>query len=315
MRARKIVALAAALLLAMGLVPVSAMAASASVIVSDNQVNATNVMYTFNFTSATTIAAGSAQFVVYMPNQDLSSVTAADVWTNNLSDVSAIYIDDTAKKVSVDFTGGLAAGTIVTVTVGKVTNQAAAGATMFTLETVSGGAPVESATAGVTYVDPGGIQNIVRVAKSMELAIGGPKQYVYAVNPVSQKSIIYTGNTISVKTNASSYTVAVKVDKQLQRADAMPFPDFPGTAAAPAAWGATDIGFGYTVSGPNADAKWGGGANYAKFSTAGDVVMSSDTPTGDTAHQVTVGYKLAVNYSVRAGEYSNTISFVVTPTY
>lgn len=326
MKSRFLALFMATLLLAAVISPSVALAGAATDTLSNNVVSEANVTHTVRLTTAVTVEAAVYQpnkVIVTLLGQNLSAVTPLDVWTNNIPGVGSITVDAAAYAVTVPFTGGIGAGTEIVVQIAKVTNQATAGNTNVTIDIQrdTTGTPTyvstDSGSATVTYVD-NVIQNQVRVAKSMEVTISGPRTYTYAVDPVSRRSVTEPGNTITVKTNADSYTVTLKVDNQMKRgADpSVTIPAFAGTFAAPAPWGSNDTGFGYTLSGANAAnaASWTG-PKYAGFSTTGDAIMSSNAPTGDVGHTVTVGYKLAINYSVKAGTYSNTITYVITPVY
>jgi len=221
--------------------------------------------------------------------------------------------------VAGSFTGALNPDDTATVQVNKIANQASAGNATMAAETQAHDGTayrtVESAQATVTYADGGGVQVQAIVARSLEFAFSGPKSYVLVADPVSRRDVRFGDNALTVKTNADSYVVTVAADHNLRRADGAEIPAFSATAASPADWaGGSSVGLAYTVSGANADPKWGGGTKYAGITAAGSEVLAGSA-TGDAGHAVTVSYRLGVDYSVKAGTYSNTVRFVVTPTY
>jgi hypothetical protein len=74
--------------------------------------------------------------------------------------------------------------------------------------------------------------------------------------------------------------------------------------------------WGYTVSGTGAtiDAAFSG-TKYAGYVAAGEQVASRTNATGGTADTINIANRAAIDYSVPAVVYSDTITYTVTPNY
>ena len=74
--------------------------------------------------------------------------------------------------------------------------------------------------------------------------------------------------------------------------------------------------YGYTVTGTGAsiDGAFSGG-KYAGFVNAGEQVASRAGATGGTADTISVATRVAVDFSVQAAVYTDTITYTVTPNY
>ena len=74
--------------------------------------------------------------------------------------------------------------------------------------------------------------------------------------------------------------------------------------------------FGYTVTGTGAtiDAAFSG-SKYAGYTAAGEQIASRATSTGGTADTITITNRVAIDYSIPAVVYTDTITYTVTPNY
>jgi hypothetical protein len=79
---------------------------------------------------------------------------------------------------------------------------------------------------------------------------------------------------------------------------------------------------GYTVTGTGVgdagfavNAAFSGGAHYAGYRNAGDVVALSTTATGATANTLAVTDQTAIDYATASGTYTDTITYTATPNY
>ncbi len=143
--------------------------------------------------------------------------------------------------------------------------------------------------------------------------------------------------SVSVSTNASSgYVVTVEEDDQLRTGAAVEIPD--GTCDGACThisetdWttAATNNGFGYCMEDTAGDgastADTGGGTNgcddadtffklfaaNSESEVAQNILRSTSTASGDSAD---IGYRLSIPGDQAAGTYTNTLTFVATPTF
>lgn len=253
---------------------------------------------------------------ISLPGQDLSGVTPAGIWTAGLAGVGTPSVNEASSSVTIPFTGELAPGSLVTVEIDGLTNQSGEGTVTVSARTEKYGGSgyvavdVLEGTAGFTS---GEIAVSARVARVMEVAVGGSKQHVYHLDPATVTESADKFNTINVQTNSDSFVVVLKEDHPL-RAGTVEIGGFGNTASNPGAWSGQS-GFGYTVSGPSATGKWQDAFSsplYAGLTTAGEPVLAGGP---GEAYEITLNWKLRVNYGLPPGEYSNVVQVVVTPTY
>jgi hypothetical protein len=74
-------------------------------------------------------------------------------------------------------------------------------------------------------------------------------------------------------------------------------------------WGSTVSGTGATI-----DAAFSG-TKYAGYVAAGEQVASRTNATGGTADTINIANRAAIDYSVPAVVYTDTITYTVTPNY
>ena len=310
------IVLALALILAFSSYPGKTKAAALTVsdIVSNNQISATSVTHTVAFTTVTALTADSANKITV--NLAGSTITAntADVWTDGIDTPGTPTFATTI--ITIPFSTALAAGTLVTIVIDGNTNPATAGDQTTTAKTYQGPTPteVDTGTDTVTYVSGAATQN-VKVGKALELTITGGATHQYIVDPVTNKTDT-NSNTLTVRTNADSYTLKTKVNQQLTKS-AFTIAKWTGTNAAPTVPSASDVYFGYNVSGTNKPTQFTDATYYAGFETTdtAETVMSDDEATGNTAQTITVTYKVSVDWTIEAGDYTAITTYTVAPIY
>jgi hypothetical protein len=90
-----------------------------------------------------------------------------------------------------------------------------------------------------------------------------------------------------------------------------------GTVATPLAWGAA-TGFGITMSGATANAKWSNGTKYAPISTSDSTLnattgLNPDFAT-DEVTSLNVGYRITAPSTQFVGTYAATVTYTIVPT-
>lgn len=116
-----------------------------------------------------------------------------------------------------------------------------------------------------------------------------------------------------VRTNASSYSLSVQQDTNLQ-SGANTIAPVSGTIAAPATWTeGTTKGLGFTLLGaPTLDSKWGSGAKYAAFPTTATTFYSTSSHSPGVIDVINARLKLDIAGTQATGAYSNNITYTGT---
>ncbi len=306
--------LALALVLVFSGYPNKAKAAALTVtdIVSNDQISATSVTHTVAFTTVTALAAAANEITVDLPGSTITASTG-DVWSNGIDTPGTPTFASTT--ITIPFSTALAASTLVTIVIDGNTNPASAGGQDTEVKTWLGPTPTETDTGTdtVTYVSGDVTQN-VKVGKALEFTITGGTTHQYIVDPLTNKTDT-NSNTLTVRTNADSYSLKTKVSQQLTKSS-FTIPKWTGTNAAPTVPSASDVYFGYNISGTDKPSQFTDTTYYAGFETTDtEEVMSSSEATGNTADTITATYEVSVDWTTEAGDYTATTTFTVTPTY
>lgn len=124
---------------------------------------------------------------------------------------------------------------------------------------------------------------------------------------------------LTVQTNANSgytLTVADNAAGLVSAASGSPtIADVSANKAGSVTWpGAPAYGYTVTATGATADAAFSG-SKYAGYTSAGEVVATHNSSTGGSADTITITNRVAINYTVPATTYTDTITYTVTPNY
>ena len=314
-RLRLLAPIAGLFVLAAPILPAGA-ASTLLVTVGNTQSSATPVEDTTNFTTSTSIAANSTnpnQIVLTLNGQNLSSVTAADVWTNNIPGVGTPTVS--GNTVTIPFTGALGAGVDAEITVDNISNGSAGTYTdSVSSQDYSGGSyvNVDTATTNVT-ISSNSVSATVRVGQALEFILQGPTSFALSVDPVNHPTDQETNlNTITVNDNAASASIGVN-DTGLTTGTVSYPENFTGTASSPAAWTTSPAGFGYSLDGTNAPSGFNSGSYWAAFSKTTENIATLTGP--QQGWTVNVSYRAVDDWTVQDGIYTDTIKFIVTPTW
>ncbi len=134
----------------------------------------------------------------------------------------------------------------------------------------------------------------------------------------SSKSTILTTSTNAY----NGYVVNARESAVLTAAGFGTIANYAGTNSAPTTWSGT--GFGYTtddsnLTGGTADRFTNGGPKYAGFTTSspGDPVADHPGPilTAISSEVFNIGYRVTVSNTQPAAKYTNTVLYIVVPSY
>lgn len=284
--------------------------------VTNNQAAATNVDYVYSFRTATAGTIKTITFVV--SGAGLGGTPAIAVaygigaGTVARSGQTITYTVTTAVAVAngipiyIDFSGltNPAAGSFTT----AITTQAAVPTT------------IDNITPGpaVTFAANNTAKTIV-IAKSLTFTLD-TTAFTLTMDPglpalADQSQVI----NLTVLTNANSgYTLSVSdLATHLQSA-ATGNPTIPQASTGKATsviWpGAPRTGYTVTGTGATIDANFTG-SKYAGYTTAGEQIASRLGPTGAIADTIAITDRTAIDYSVQATTFTDTLTYTVTPNY
>ena len=74
-------------------------------------------------------------------------------------------------------------------------------------------------------------------------------------------------------------------------------------------WGYTVTGTGATIDPAFSSSK------YAGYASGGETIATRTNATGGTADTINIANRVAIDYSVASGVYSDTVTYTVTPNY
>jgi len=124
---------------------------------------------------------------------------------------------------------------------------------------------------------------------------------------------------ITVQTNANSgYTLAVADSATGLQSSATGNPVIAKVSTGKATsvtWpGAAKWGYTVTGTGATVDAGFSG-SKYAGYTSAGETIATRAGSTGGTADTISISSRVAIDYSVASGIYTDTLTYTVTPNY
>jgi len=285
--------------------------------VSNNQISATNVSYSYSFKTATT---GSIKTITF-------AVSGA-----NLAGTPVIV-----KNFGVPAGTVARAGQTITYTVTTPVSVAAGLPIYLEFSGMTNGSPVGPYTTNITTanVTPATIDGPT-TSSTVTLAATST-----AVNVAVDKSLTFTLDTpsfqlamdpslaaladqtqvigLTVLTNANSgYTLTVNDNATGLQSSGTGNPTIARASVGKAnslAWpGASRFGYTVTSTGATADTAFAS-TKYAGYTSAGEQIASHAGPTGGTADTITITNRVAIDYSTATGDYSDTVTYTVTPNY
>jgi len=301
-------------------VPVAANAAALTNLswtVSNNQISATNVTYSYSFKTATAGTIGKILFTV-----SGAGLAGAPVIVKTYG-IGAGTVARAGQVITYTVTApvAVAAGIPIYVELSGNTNSGTAGAytTSITTQTAAS-ATIDGPTAtGAVTLATNNTAVTVTLAKSLTFTLDMPA-FELDMDPslpalADQSQVI----GLTVQTNANSgYTLVVNDNAAglISAATGTPvIPDVSVNKAASVTWpGAPAYGYTVTATGATADAAFSG-TKYAGYVAAGEQVASRATATGGTADTITITDRVAINYAVQATTFTDTITYTATPNY
>jgi hypothetical protein len=285
-------------------------------VASNNQVGATGVSYSYSFTTATTGTIKTITFAVS------GSGLAGTPTINRNYGIGAGTVSRSGQTITYTVTSAISvtAGIPIYIEFGGLTNTSTAGSYTTTITTqTSAPATIDTGTTPSVTMGANNTAVTVSIAKSLTFAVNNTA-FELDMDPSLPALADQTANVgITVQTNANSgYTLSVADNASGLQSSSTGNPTIAKVSAGKASsvtWpGAPN--WGYTVSGTGAtiDPAFSG-SKFAGYTSGGETIASRTGPTGGTADSITIANRVAINYAVAAGVYTDTLTYTVTPNY
>jgi len=284
--------------------------------VSNNQVGATNVKYSYAFSTATAGTIKTITFVVsgagLAGTPTISRNYGIGAGTVARSGQTITYTVTTAVAV--------AAGIPIYLEFSGLTNPAAA-ASYTTAITTQTAVPATIDTGTPAAVAIAANNTAVTVAIDQSLTFTVDKTAFELDLDPSLPSLADQSAAVglTVQTNANSgYTLSVADSATGLQSSSAGTPVIPKVSTGKAtsvAWPGANA-WGYTVTGTGAtiDSAFTG-TRYAGYTSAGEQIASHAVATGGTADTITLLNRIAIDFGAASGVYGDVLTYTVTPNY
>ncbi len=285
--------------------------------VTNNQVSATGVTYAYSFKTASTGTIKTITFAV-----SGSGLGGTPAIAKNYG-IGAGTVSRSGQTITYTVTSAVSVSTGIPIYVefSGLTNSSTAGSytTSITTQT-SAPATIDGPTASNTVTLASNNTAVtVTIAKSLTFT-SDTQSYTLAMDPSLPALADQTQNVVlTVLTNANSgYTLTVSDNAAGLQSSVTGNPTIADVSLGKAtalAWPGGDK-HGYTVTGTGAtiDSAFSG-SKYAGYTSGGEQIASRTNPTGATADTITIANRVSIDYGAQAGDYTDTITYTVTPNY
>lgn len=314
--------------------------------ISSSDVSKTSVTHTI--IASTTQAVGAAGYFEIVFPVGITNVLVGGVTCPSLGGAGVASVAGNTVKCT--YAGGVSANTVATFTIAGTTNPSTIGSYLFSINTrTSGDVLIEHSTFRIAIVNS--ISVSASVEASLAFSVSGMATSSEIVNGVTLTGSSTTktmafgvltpgvektlGQKLKVTTNATyGFTVTVQQDHNLLSSGGADIDSFnngiaASTTALAAAWTAptallgqeaTYGHFGFTSQDASlSDGNAFNGSKYKGFYNSNPIeVMYNNGPAdGLTPDKgtTTVAYSVQVSALQEAGDYSNTLTYICTPTY
>ena len=310
-------------LLGAGLAVVGAAPAGAAALttvnwsVSNNQVAAANVTYSYSFKTATAGTIGKVTFAV-----SGAGLAGTPVIAKNYG-IGAGTVARAGQTITYTVTSpvSVSAGIPIYIELSGLTNGSPAGSytTSITTQTAASATIDGPTTSNAVTLAASNTAVTVTIAKSATFTLD-TTAYTLAMDP-SLPALADQSQTVglTVLTNANSgYTLTVADNATGLQSASAGNPVIPKASTGKAtsvAWpGANRFGYTVTGTGGTIDAAFSG-SKYAGYVSAGEQIASRTGSTGATADTISIVNRVAIDYGAATGDYTDTITYTLTPNY
>lgn len=283
--------------------------------VNNSQTSKTGVTYSYSFTTATSASISSVTMTVpagTAGTPGVGTVYGLGAGSASLAGTTLTYTVTTPKTVN--------AGIALYVSFTGLTNTGTAGSYASTITTFNGATAVDSGASPSVTFGSSSTAVTVTVAQSLTFTNDTPS-FALAVDPAANPDQSQPV-TLTVKTNAASgYTIAAS-DTGLSRTS--PAATIGALTAGPGTGTATftpdHFGVSATLTMGGSDgatlaAGLAPAGNYVGYPTTAQTLLSTTGPTGTSADTLVLTNRVVIDYAAVDGTYSDTITYVATPSY
>jgi hypothetical protein len=284
--------------------------------VSNNQVGATAVTYSYSFTAATTGTIKTITFAV-------SGAGLAGTPTINRNyGIPAGTVARSGQTITYTVTTPISvtAGTPIYLAFSGLTNTATTGNYTTTITTqTSAPATIDTGTTPTVTLSATNTAATVAIAQSLTFTVN-TTAFELDMDP-SLAALADQSATVglTVQTNANSgYTLSVADNAAGLQSTGTGNPTIAKVSTGKAtsvAWpGAPKWGYTVTGTGATIDTAFAG-TKYAGYTSAGETIATRSGSTGGTTDTINIANRVAIDYSVPSGTYTDTLTYTVTPNY
>jgi hypothetical protein len=295
--------------------------------VSNSQTGATDVTYTYEFTSATsgTIASVTAAIPDGATGASIGSGTVYGLGTGQATfTAGAADGDPEILTYTINSPTVVGADVPLYIEFTGLTNSTTAGEISSTV-TTQDATPVtiDTATSPIVTFGAASTAVTVEVPQSLTFENDTPSFELQLDPALAELSTVSKDVVLEVRTNAGQgYTLTAK-NAGLKTGANAPVPAAYTIADASSTPTLTqaDNTFGFTAAlavnsaGSSALDTLGVGNEFVGYSTTAADLLTATGPTGNTADVLTITNQVKINFATPAGTYTDTITYVATPTY
>jgi hypothetical protein len=284
--------------------------------VSNNQVSATNVTYAYSFKTATTGTIKTITFVV-----SGAGLAGTPAIAKNYG-IGAGTVGRSGQTITYTVTSAVSVSTGIPIYIefsGLTNTSTAASYTTAITTQTSAPATIDTATSPAVTFAASNTAVTVTVSKSLTFTID-TTAFELDLDP-SLPALADQSQTVglTVQTNANSgYTLSVADNAAGLQSASTGTPTIADVSAGKAAsvtWpGAAKFGYTVTGTGATIDSAFTG-SKYSGYVAAGEQIASRTNSTGATPDAINIANRAAIDYSVAAVVYTDTITYTVTPNY
>ena len=284
--------------------------------VSNNQVGATAVTYSYSFKTTT---AGTIKTITFAVSG--AGLAGTPVINRNYG-IGAGTVARSGQTITYTVTTpvAVAAGIPIYIEFTGMTNSSTAGSytTVITTQT-SVPATIDTGTTPSVTLAANNTAATVSIAKSLTFTVD-TTAFELDMDP-SLGALADQSATVglTVQTNANSgYTLAVSDSATGLQSSGSGNPVIAKVSTGKATsvtWpGAPKWGYTVTGTGATIDTAFSG-TKYAGYTSGGETVATRAGATGGSADTISIVNRVAIDYSVPTGVYSDTLTYTVTPNY
>ncbi len=284
--------------------------------VSNSQTGQTGVTYAFASTTATAGILNKVTMTV-----PAGTAGAAGVGTVYGLGAGAASLAANTLTYTVTTPANVAAGIPIYVSFTGLTNTATVGSYTSVITTYVGGVAHDTGTSPAVTFGSSSTGVTVSVGQTLTFTNNTPS-FTLAVDPTATDNVSSQTVTLTVQTNAASGYSLAAYDVGLTKTTAPTF-TVPAASSGPTTGVSTFPTPGYGVSAALTTGGTDGatlatglqGGKWVGYPTSAANLLTATGPTGASADSLALTNQVGVDYTVPAGTYTDTITYVATPNY